>query len=499
MADTPILRFTPREDVRLDASQEIRKLSVLMPIYNERWTLKEIVQRVLDAPVDLEIELIAVDDASTDGSWDLLQELAASDDRIVAVQHEQNRGKGAAIRTAIDHVSGEVAVIQDADLEYDPRDFNTLLEPILAGNADAVFGSRFAGHSRRVLFFWHSLVNRALTTMCNMLNNLNLTDMETCYKMVRTDVLKQLRLSSDTFTLEPELTSRLAQWGARMYEVPISYNGRTYAEGKKIGAWDGVKAIGQMLRCKFWDTQFTNHSGFYILSSVSKASGYNHWILDHVKQFMGNRLMEAGSGIGNLSSLVLKRERVVLTDYEDVYLSKLQQKFGRHENVRIDKSDLTNPSDYEKWQDEKLDTVFCSNVLEHLEPDQTVLQSFHDTLDDGGHCIIVVPAGRWLYTVMDEQLGHFRRYTEDELAGKMKKAGFDVVYTRCFSKLGSVSWAVSGHVLKRRHLSPRQMVWFDRILPIAKLLEYVLPVPGMSLIMVGQKPKSVAQPQRIAA
>jgi glycosyltransferase involved in cell wall biosynthesis len=499
MATPNVLPFAPRSESTNNASTDCRKLSVLMPIYNERWTLKEIIGRVLDAPVPLEIELIAVDDGSSDGSWELLTELAENEPRIVAVQHETNRGKGAAIRTAIDLVSGDIAVIQDADLEYDPADYALLLEPILSGKADAVFGSRFAGHSRRVLFFWHSLVNRALTTMCNLLNNLNLTDMETCYKMVRTDVLKQLRLTSNTFTLEPELTSRLAQWGARIYEVPISYDGRTYAEGKKIGARDGVKAIAQMLRCKFWDTQFTDHSGFYILSSVSRASGYNRWILDQVKQFMGERVMEAGSGIGNLSSMLLRRQRLVLTDYEDIYLSKLRQRFGRQENIRVDKSDLTKPSDYDQWKDEALDTVFCSNVLEHLEPDQQVLQSFHDTLAEGGHCVIVVPAGPWLYTVMDTELGHFRRYTDAELAGKMKEAGFDVVFSRTFSKLGSVSWAVSGHLLKRRHLSPRQMIWFDRILPIAKLLEHVLPVPGMSLIMVGRKPEAVAQPKRLAA
>lgn len=499
MPNPNVLQFAPADENNDQTANEFRKLSVLMPIYNERWTLKEIIGRVLAAPVPLQIELIAVDDGSSDGSWELLNELAEKDNRIVAIQHEVNQGKGAAIRTAIDNASGDIAVIQDADLEYDPADFRVLLEPILAGKADAVFGSRFAGHSRRVLFFWHSLVNRALTTMCNLLNNLNLTDMETCYKMVRTDVLKQLRLSSNTFTLEPELTARLAQWGARIYEVPISYDGRTYAEGKKIGARDGVKAIGQMLRCKFWDTQFTDHSGFYILSSVSRASGYNRWILDQVKQYMGQRVMEAGSGIGNLSSLLLRRQRVVLTDYEDIYIAKLRQRFGRQENIRVDQCDLTSPSDYEKWQDEDLDTVFCSNVLEHLEPDQQVLTSFHDTLAPGGHCVIVVPAGPWLYTVMDTELGHFRRYTEEELAEKMKEAGFDVVFKRTFSKLGSLSWAVSGHVLKRRHLSPRQMIWFDRILPIAKLLEHVLPVPGMSLIMVGRKPEAAAQPKRLAA
>ncbi len=472
-------------------------MSVLMPIYNERWTLREIVSRVLAAPVPLEIELIAVDDCSSDGSWEVMQELAADEPRIKAFRHEQNQGKGAAIRTAIKQMTGDVAVIQDADLEYDPAEYPVLLAPIAEGNADAVFGSRFAGHTRRVLFFWHSLANRTLTLISNMLNNLNLTDMETCYKMVRADVLKQLRLRSNTFTLEPEITCRLAQWNARIYEVPVSYRGRTYQDGKKIRALDGLKALWEMVRCKFLDPQFTHHSGFYILSSVSRAVKYNRWILDKVKPYFGQRVMEAGAGIGNLSGSLLNHERVVLVDNEPMYCSALQQRFGARTNVRIDHADLTDPADFDRWKDEQLDTIFCSNVLEHLEPDCQVLESFQRTLAPGGHCIIVVPAGRWLYTGMDKELGHFRRYTRQELHDKMTAAGFDVVFQEQFSKLGSVSWALSGHLLRRRHLSPRQMVWFDRLLPVAKVLEYLLPVPGMSLITVGRTPDDAAR--RLAA
>ena len=218
----------------------ITKLSVLMPVYNERWTLAEIVSRVLAAPVSLDLELITVDDGSEDGSWEELGRLAREDSRIKTFRHDRNRGKGAAVRTAIEQMTGDVAVIQDADLEYDPRDYLRLLGPILSGKAEAVYGSRFVGHPRRVLFFWHSLANRLLTLVANILNDVNLTDMETCYKMVRADVLKQLRLSGNTFTIEPELTCRLAQWGARIYEVPISYFGRAYAEGKKTGAVDAL-------------------------------------------------------------------------------------------------------------------------------------------------------------------------------------------------------------------------------------------------------------------
>ena len=479
-------------DGRSEEPSKLQKLSVLMPIYNERWTLREIVTRVLSAQVPLEIELVAVDDCSTDGSWEELQELAKLDARIVAVRQPKNQGKASAIRTAIAQMTGEVAVIQDADLEYDPSDYVQMLAPILEQKADAVFGSRLAGNKRRVMSFWHSLANRVLTSAANVLNDLNLTDMETCYKMVRADILKQLRLTSEGFAIEPELTCRLAQWGARIYEVPIDYSGRTYAEGKKIRAIDGLKAIWAMIRSRFFDTQFTDHSGFYILSSVAKASGYNRWILDQVQPYLGRRILEAGAGIGNLSQMLINRDRLIMVDYETMYTNALKQRYGGRENVRIDQADLTKRTDFHRWRSEAVETILCSNVLEHLEPDEQVLSSFYETLAPGGHCIIVVPAGQWLYTPMDKELGHFRRYSQQELAEKMRGAGFEVAFTRQFSKVGSISWGIAGHVLKRRHLSPMQMVWFDRMLPIFRVLEYALPIPGMSLIMVGQKPKQLA-------
>lgn len=234
----------------------MNSLSVLMPVYNESATLETILERVLKAPVDLEIEVICVDDASSDDSVEILERISANDDRVRLLKHEKNQGKGRAIRTAIDAATGDIAIVQDADLEYDPNDYPRVLGPILDGHADAVYGSRFAySEVRRVLYFWHSLGNKVLTTLSNMATDLNLTDMETCYKAARTDLLKSLRLTSDRFGIEPEITARLAKAGARIYEVPISYHGRTYEEGKHITWRDGVQALWLIVKFRFFDTQ----------------------------------------------------------------------------------------------------------------------------------------------------------------------------------------------------------------------------------------------------
>lgn len=222
------------------------KLSVVMPVYNEVATVAYSIQRVRDVPLTLEI--ICVDDCSSDGTRAVLEELRASGVISQLVLHEKNRGKGAACRTGIEKATGDVVVIQDADLEYDPQEFVGLLEPIQDGRADAVFGSRFLGGTHRVLYFWHRVGNGALTLLSNMLTDLNLTDMETCYKMVRTDLMKSLPLRANRFGFEPELTARLAQARARIYEAPISYSGRTYAEGKKINWKDGLAAFWHIVR-----------------------------------------------------------------------------------------------------------------------------------------------------------------------------------------------------------------------------------------------------------
>ena len=231
-----------------------RKLSVVIPVYNEVETIEEVIRRVKEVEVPLEKEIIVVDDGSTDGTREKLEEIRKADPDIKVIFHERNMGKGAALRTGFKHVTGDVVIVQDADLEYNPAEYPKLLKPILDGRADAVYGSRFlGGTTRRVTSFWHYMANKFLTFLSNMLMNLNLTDMETCYKVMRADILRELRLRGNRFEIEPEITAKLAKKGCRIYEVPIEYSGRTHAEGKKIKWKDGLAAIYYIIKFRLMD------------------------------------------------------------------------------------------------------------------------------------------------------------------------------------------------------------------------------------------------------
>jgi len=456
----------------------IRRLSVLMPVYNEVWTLREIITRVLTSPVPLELELVIVDDCSTDGSWDLISELAAADPRIKAVRHVCNAGKGSALRTAIGQISGDLAVVQDADLEYDPHEFRLLLPPILEGKADAVFGSRYAGASRRVSPFWHTMINKGLTLLSNIVNNLCLTDMETCYKMIRADILKRLRLQSRSFTFEPEVTCRLAQWGARIYEVPISYSSRTYLDGKKIRARDGLLALGEIFRSRFLNTRFTDDDDYYHLTALARAQRYHRWLARQIGPYLGPRVLEAGAGVGALSGLLVRRERLVLVDDEPLCISVLRQRFGGRDNVQIDQAQLTAP-DFERWQEEQIDTFVCSRLFQRPEADDRALAHIFDLLPPGGHCVLLLPAGVKHKAADHEPPDTERCFDPAELGELLREAGFDIACSRQFDKLGRIFGG---------RLSPRFVSFADRFWPLAHLADSFLPFSGQTLLVVGRKP-----------
>lgn len=466
----------------------VTKLSVLIPVFNERWTVEDMLRRVLAVPFDLELEIIVVDDGSSDGSAEVIAEFAKQHPVVKLIQQPKNMGKGAAIRRGIDELTGDVAVIQDADLEYDPADLPSLLKPIQDGRADAVFGSRFAGSIRKSLPFWHAQINGCLTTACNMITGTNLTDMETCYKVVRADILRELRLVRNSFTIEPELTCRLAQWGARIYEAPISYSGRSFEEGKKIRPIDGLKALATLVNARFIDSQFSNMPEDSMQRSLRRARRYNKDLVAMAEPFLGDRILDAGAGIGNLSGMLLRRSRVVMAEYDAHRADRLRSRFGARSNVRICESDLVERAFVEEMQAENLDTVFCANALQQIGPDFLVLRNFFKMLASGGNCVLIVPNDLRLFGTIDSSLGHQRRYEKTHLSKLMERAGFEIVAQKSFNKLGAWGWRLLGLGLGHRRFGSLSTIAMDRSWPVAKYLDKVLPGPALSQFIVGRKP-----------
>jgi glycosyltransferase involved in cell wall biosynthesis len=459
------------------------KLSVIVPVYNERATIAEILKRVRAVPLDKEI--IVVDDGSTDGSREYLQGLEGGLDLRIFVQPE-NRGKGAAVRLGLEHATGDVVVVQDADLEYDPRDFLKLLEPIQNGLADVVYGSRFLGWPRRVLRFRHQIANRFLTLLSNLATDLNLTDMATCYKMMTREVARSLKLRSQRFGIEPEVTAKIARMGYRVYEIPISYHGRDYWEGKKIRWTDGFALLWTILRYTFIDDEENERAGYRILRRMQKVSRYNRWMWERLKPFVGSRVLEVGSGVGNMTRFLVSRDRVVATDLDEKYLRILHHLFDAYSHVTIRRFDLNGGPP--PVAGERLDTVLCLNVLEHVEHDQAALQMLHDVLLPGGRLVLLVPALQALYGSLDRALDHHRRYEKVELLDKLRAAGFEIEATWFFNFLGVFGWYLSSRVLKRRTFPPIQLTLYNLLVPLFRLEDRLRLPFGMSLVAIGKKP-----------
>jgi SAM-dependent methyltransferase len=465
----------------------MNKLSVLMPVYNEARTLRTIVGRVLASPIDLDIELICVDDCSKDNSLAILHELAADDPRITVVAQPENMGKGKAIRTAIENMTGDIGIVQDGDLEYDPTEYPKMIGLILEGKADAVYGSRFAASAeRRVLFFWHAMGNKLLTALSNMANDINLTDMETCYKAVRADVLHDLRLTSDRFGIEPEITARLARYGARIYEVPISYHGRTYAEGKSIGWRDGVQALWLIFKFRFFDTKSSIDAGHSTLESLSAAPGVAKWTMEQFSPHLGNRILEAGSGMGNLTARLLDRESLVVVDIDERHIRAVKKRFGHLENLEAVQGDLQDPGFYEGLQGE-FDSVLCVNVLEHLDHPEAAVSGFYKVTRSGGKVLVLVPAHEWLFSEADTALGHRVRFTETSLRQLLEDTGYVVEDLYQFNRFGVLGW-YTNKLVGRTEIAPWQARLFAFLLPLARLIDRLTFLPGLSLIAVGTRP-----------
>jgi glycosyltransferase involved in cell wall biosynthesis/phospholipid N-methyltransferase len=467
------------------------KLSVVIPVYNERFLVRALVERVLavSIPELREIEVVVVNDGSIDGTTEVLRQLAEEHPDRLRLFEQKNQGKGGAIRKGIAAATGDLILFQDADLEYDPNDYVRLVRPFLEDGADVVYGSRFLpSERRRVLYHRHALGNKMLTAMSNWFTDLNLTDMETCYKMFRAPLLKSIPIRSNDFAMEPEITAKIAKRECRIFEVPISYLGRTYREGKKIGWKDAIKAFRAIF--KYWvvdDLYEEDEYGSHILHSLEKAQLFNRWMAQSIEPYVGARVLEIGAGIGNITSWLLPRDFYVASDINPHYLDYLQNMAFGKPYLDVDRIDLEDPSCFERWQG-RFDTVVCLNVLEHVRDPLQSLRNIYQALEPGGRLVLYVPQGQHLYSSLDEVLGHRCRYDKEMLGRELREAGFEVNLFRDFNHFAVPGWYLNGKVLKKRSFSRSQLKVFNMLVPVLRRVDSFVPGRGLGIIAVATRP-----------
>jgi len=483
----PLLNKLPARETH---RQRELALSVLVPVYNERHLVAASLERVLalESVHISRLEVIVVDDHSTDGTEEVLQQIARTDRRVRLIRHARNQGKGAAVRTALDQASGDVCVVHDADMEYNPADIPALLVPFIEEGADAVFGSRYlSAPYRRTLMYRHTQINKALTGLTNWVTDLNLSDVETCYKAVSTPLLKSLPLRSNDFRFEIELALKLAKRRARIFEVPIRYLPRSYEEGKKIRARDGLLALLAIARFSLVDDIYrADQYGSNILTSLQNARKFNKWMGDTLRPFIGDCVLEIGAGIGTLTSQFIPRTLYVASDINPHYLDYLHSYSLGKPYLRVLHVDATQASDFAPLANQ-FDTALMVNVLEHVPDEQATLRNLHHALQPGGRAVILVPQHPALYGSLDVALEHRERYTAAGLRASLEKAGFTVERVLDFNRTSVPGWALNAKVLKRTGFSRVQLKILEVLMPAIRRLDRVWPWGGLSVIGVGIK------------
>jgi SAM-dependent methyltransferase len=484
------------------------KLSVVVPFYNELRTLPTVVERLLKVDfgkLGVETELVFVDDGSTDAGRSVLDPLPRDDVRVIV--HPQNRGKGAAVKTGLEAATGDILCIQDADLEYDPRDLPALIEPIVDGDFQVVYGSRFKG-SAAGLYYTHRVANRLLNLMINVAFNRYLSDVYTGYKVFTREAFQGLDLTAKTFTVEMELTAHFLRKGLVIFEVPISYRARTYAEGKKIHFKDGFLAAGAVLRYRLRraprrtgpaahgapdapgaDQEAEGGASIHALGleDLATAHRYQRYLHELLAPYLGPSVLEVGAGLGDLSSQLLDRDRLVVNDHDPVCLRALEERFGHRPEVEILGAEVPRLE-----VDPPVDTVVAVNVLDRLDDDVAALRSMARAARPGGRLLLVVPAHPGLAGAYDQALDQRRRYSTEALRDAVEAAGLLPEVVRPVNLLGGLAWWAAVRVGRQARPTPLLVRLYDRlVVPAERLLERrIRPRFGQSILCVARVPEA---------
>jgi SAM-dependent methyltransferase len=464
------------------------KLSVIIPVFNEANTILEIIKKIQNTV--FEKEIIIVDDGSNDGTREILKQLMneklTSDSEkqkdIKIIFKKKNDGKGSAVREGLKYVTGNIVVIQDADLEYYPDEYGLLIQKIVEGKADVVYGSRFIG-THRVFYLYHYLGNRILNSIVNIFLNTCLTDLMTGYKVFRRSVFDNIRLEADGFEFEVEITVEVFKQRYRVYEVPISYAGRTYEEGKKI-RWS------DFFRCLYWLLKSNCRSietGKDTLLKMKLMDKNNEWTYKKIKPYLGNTILEFGSGMGTISRYLVRYGRkVFLTDINTDYVEYLKDRFIGNPEVYVYCKDIEK--DEMVFGNVKFDTIIAINLLEHIEDDEKVMKNACSLLSSGGKFIIIVPAHKFLMSEFDRLIGHQRRYEKDDLKNKLERAGFKISHMEFMNSFSAIGWFFQFKILHKRAMMKSSLIFADKIvIPVVKLVEKRIHFPfGLSLFVTAE-------------